>query len=133
MEERHERDQGVEARPFRQPPIEPRELDDLDLEKIMVVFVHRCASCPQRPMLTDDLFADLELAGKPKLFHVAVRLSRVEAEQRVLPQSPFVRSLWEVLHRDERPVRPWKPADDPPVVDLIGHGSGPIAIRRLPA
>jgi hypothetical protein len=99
----------------------------------MVMFVHGRASCPQRPMLADDLFADLELAREAKLLHVALGLSRVEAEQRVLAPSPFIRSLWEVLHLDERPVRPWKPTDDPSVVDLIRHGSRPIAIRVRPA
>ena len=64
MEERHERDERGKARSFEQPSLELREPHDLDLEKIMVVFVDGRASRPERSVLADDVLADLELVGK---------------------------------------------------------------------
>ena len=80
--------------------------DDLDLEKIMVMLVHRRASCPERSVLADDVLADLELCREAEIFHVTVRLGRVQAEQGLVPLAPLVRPLREVFDRDRVSVRP---------------------------
>jgi hypothetical protein len=76
----------------------------------------------------NDAFADLELARKAKPHHVAVRLGHVEAKQRVIPTSPLVWSLWEVLHLDKRLVRSRKLPTIHPLVISFVMVRPPIAI-----
>lgn len=52
------------------------------------------------------------------------------AKQRVIPTSPLVWSLWEVLHLDKRLVRSRKLPHDPSVGDLVCHGSSPDRHRH---
>jgi len=51
----------------------------------MVVFIDGRASCPQGSVLADDARADLELGREAQIFHVTVRLGRVQAEQGLVP------------------------------------------------
>jgi hypothetical protein len=89
----------------------------------MVVFVHRRPSCPERPMLTDDVLADLELAWETEILDVAMRLGRVQAEQGVVPLPSLVGALREVFDGDQPSVRSRELPDDPTVDDLVGHRS----------
>jgi hypothetical protein len=87
------------------------------------MFVHRRASGPQRPVLTDDVLADLEFAGEAEILNVALRLGRVQAEQGVVALPSNVGSLREMLDEDQPTVRSPKLSHDPTVDDLVGHRS----------
>ena len=101
----------------------------------MVVFVHRRPSCPERPMLTDDVLADLELAWETEILDVAMRLGRVQAEQGVVPLPSLVGALRKVFDGDKPSVRSRELPDDPTVDDLVGHrskkGRSTVALPRL--
>lgn len=101
----------------------------------MVVFVHRRASRPEWSVLTDDVLADLELAWEAEMLNVAMRLGRVQAEQRVVPFPSLVGALREMSNGDELSVRSGELPDDPTVDDLVGHrskkGRSTVALPRL--
>ena len=70
------------------------------------MFVHRRPSCPERPMLTDDVLADLELAWETEILDVAMRLGRVQAEQGVVPLPSLVGALRKCLTGTSPPSGP---------------------------